>query len=616
MRETIRYLFDKGYKDTDNRAIVEDGSIIYPSSNGVYEKNGKLKSFKEDTQSYAYGGSRAFNLGKNAIGFLGTNVTSGKATGNMIQGIGRSLWFVGNAVTSGVKIYNNTSQTVIGNLSSIPQLAKYNGSGWDSPYQVGLSAQVTAPELILTNDSTRGGDFAGIINGSISCRLARERDGTVSIASENSNVVTGKGDSVYVTVPAIPADDSDTWYLYFTFHGEGSLQSHWLFPIEMLETQLDTTDTPVLYTDGNAKAKVVSQHASTQASRKIEVEFYSNDLLLLAPSEDNYPLGACKFIAQLGNVMLGIGTGSDNTGLDISFPNNHQAYTPDWREWFAEEPVAIAQDPENGFIWVLGHSSVYQLIWSGAESQSAPVIIRQVTSKYGAIGEGCAVVVNGDLYFISSGNLPVRITPDRKIDDTFGRHIKDSINTWDSTTQAGYYESLNSVVWMNGTTSFQWQIDNQIWGAPCTTTRQGYAMFDYDGGLYFCDYNSGFKTRQWNSGGNPAWSFVSSFRGGEKAPLNLKDIIETRAIVGADLSHGNDTVTLTAFKDFDTSSGVTIRSFTGADGTLGSTKIIERQFSEKHDYETISIKASGTKGGQTVYLVSVEVDIHEIDRVS
>ena len=611
MKDEILYQYENGYFNSGDDVRREDGCMIAPSSNVLYSRDRKPISLKALSNFLTHGGSKSFVLDDDLIGFLGTNSTSNRGIGNIIQSVGKSLWFVGNSVTNGVKVNIPSTDTeiVVGSLSSIPQLSKWNGIGYDTPVQVGLAEQEDLPELILTTTATQGASFTGIITGSISVRLARKRDGTISIASPPSNVVTGDSNTVYVTVPAILADGSDEWVLYFTYRGRGSTFYHLMFPITIPEDELDGTVSPVLYTSGNAKAKVVSAHASTQANRKIEIEFYDNDLLLLSPFDDYFSADSCKFLFQLGNTMCLVGTGEFNTGFDVSKPSNFEAYAPEDRDWLAEEPIAIANSADMGFVWILTKHCVYQAVWTGAKSETAPVSLKQRSSIFGAIGESACVSVNGDLYFLSSGKTPIRISPEGVIDKEFGNNVKNAFSAFTTSTVLAFDEATNSVVFIDGTTALAFQIDNGVWSAPLTLGATSIdSAFSYNGSLYVCYYSGSYTSKKFNGSGDLDWNATSNFRTG-KGGLALKDIIEGRLIAESESS--SYTITVKAYKDFSTSASVTLFSYTGS--AVG-TKINTQQYVEKYDYETISARVEGTKGGQTIHLVALNVDVHNIER--
>lgn len=738
-KELLNFTYRGGYFNANDSVEIPEGALIVPSSNVIYNKRGRPISVKDLTLIGSYGGSRAFTLDSSLVGFLGIDNTSNVGIGNMFQGVGKNLWFVGNSLNDSVKAYSSypssptamqiggtnqvetvtvtagagasgtisfeingvnvggggvalncpvligDSATVVAtkmlvviqadttldddyfatrssasisitdkelrandvtlsitlddadgtgvtfgastntaagaldtaaNLSTTPQLAKWNGTGWNTPVQVGLAVQDDAPQLVLTTDSTRDAYFDGILTGSTSARLARKRNGTVSIASGASNIVTGDTDSVYVLIPDYPEDGSlqseRIWVLYFTYKGKGSLASHFMFPIEIPESKLDGSDAlGWTSTQGNARIKVIEQHASNIANRKIEVEFYDNDLLLLQPYDDYFSAGACKFIRPLGNVMCLIGSGTDSTAFDVSFPNFREAYPPDWRDWFSEVPVSVADASEQGMLWILTANTTYQAIWTGATQETAPVILRQVTSKYGAIGAGASISVNGTLYFLSKGKTPIRISPDGEGDINFGNNVINAFSTFDSTTQVGFDEANNSIVWACGSTIITFQIDGQLWGSLGTLSAPSIdAFFNLSGVLYATGYaSSAYKSYSYNTGtGTLAWNATGAFQTG-KSWLNLKDIIESRVVVEADAQPY--TITVEAYKNFVASNPASMYTYTP---TVTTVSISPRVLLEKRDYESISIKTSGTKGGQSVHNASIIVDIHGIER--
>lgn len=741
-KEELKFSYREGYYNCEDTIEIPEGAMIPSSSNVIYNRKSRPISKKKDLFVNTVGGTRVFPLDANLIGALGRDITTNRGIGNIFQGYGKSLWFVGNSLTNSVRAWNNfTTPVAIGgvnqvetvtvtaaatanktitvrvtsinlpsspldiavavlngdttsqvatkiktafqasvsltgvfypqvssasvsitdklihaddvtlaiilqnangsgvtfgastnttagsldyeaSLSSTPQLAKWDGAKWLSPVQVGLAVQSTAPQLVLTSASTRDAYFDGIITGSTSVRAARKRGGTISIASPPSNVVTGDHDTSYVYMPPY-ADDGSAysdriWVLYFTYKGKGSQAAHFEFPIEIPETKLNGMETSGwTSTQGNARIKIIEQHATTQANRKIEVEFYDNDLLLLEPFDDYYSAGSSKFIAPLGNVTCLIGTGTDSTGFDVSFPNFREAYSPEWRDWFSEVPVSIASASELGMFWVLTANTVYQAIWTGATEETAPVVLRQVTSKVGAIGEGCSVSVNGVLYFLSRNKIPVRISSDMEIDIEFGAKVKNAFSSFDSTAQVGWDGATNSIVFSYGLVSIAYQIDTDKWSSLCTigvadTITSIEACFTINGLLYGSFYDSSeFKIYQYNAGsGTINWNAQAAWQLG-KSGLLLKDIIESRIISEADAQPY--TITVAASKNYDTSSAATLYTHTS---TVTIPKISPRKLLEQIDYDTISVKCSGTTGGQTVHLVSILADIHEIERES
>lgn len=728
-KETLTFTGEKGYINNSNSIDVEDGTLISPSSNVIYTKNGKCVSLKGLLNTYGIGGSRASVLDQNLIAFMGNNNTTQKAVGNIIQGVRKSLWFVGNGLSNTIRAFNISSSLYIGgvlqsktftinvgasgtgtidvqvnsdyisgapiitsvlvtsgdttstvaskiltalravtaitdvyymkrssnvitftqksllgfdltlgigvnayatgvtsssstvttgsrdnlaDLSSTPQFCRWLGSSWGNPLQVGVPQTEDACDIDVTTTSTQSAEFSGIVTGSRSVRCALKRYESVGIASPPSVLITTTtGCTLLVTIPPKDIDGSmigdNKWLLYFTYSGLGSTSTHKLFPLEIDEAELSGYVDAVVHTQGNAKYKVVSQHETDQAQRVVEVEFYDNDLLLVDPFEDYYPLDSCRFLAKLGNVMCGIGTGDDNTGFDVSYPNNHEAFTPDWRDWFSEVPVSISQEQELGYFWVCGANTTYLASWTGVTTSSAPVLLKKVSTIYGAIGQGGCVSVNGVLYLLSNGKTPVRMTPDGNVDYNFGVRVINEFSSYDSTTQLIWDESTNSVLYICGTTCMAYQIDGNKWSAPCTLEGTIDCGFSLNGNAYLCYYNSGYATYKYNAGTDKNWVLATNFRGGNS--LLLKDIIEVKSIFSAE-SSGN--VSFYASRDFTTS----VANLLFTEKIKSGNFITVRRQPYSNDYDTIQLKLTGTKGGQSVHLIQLDVDVHNIQRVT
>lgn len=614
MQKEIPIKYSDGLYDNSDQINIPTGALLPSSNNVIYNRSRKLTSLLDAaTFLSSKGASKVFVLDDDLLGLLGVDNTTGKGRGSMLQSTGKSLWFVGNSVSNGAKILipSTGTQTTIGDLSSIPQFAKYTGSGWGTPVQVGLSEQEDLPELILTSDDTRGSDFAGINTGSFSARLAKKRDGHISIASAPSNIVTADEDSMYVTIPAMDVDGSSEWVLYFTYAGFGSQYQHKMFPMFIPEDELDGTTSPTLHTKGNAKYKVVSQHASDQSQRKLEVEFNDNDLLLLEPFDDNFAADSCKFMAQLGNIMCLIGTGTGNTGLDLSKAGDFEAYSPDDRQWFSEEPLAVSHNPEYGFTWVAGKHTINQLRWTGAQDE--PITMQTKTSIYGVIGENAMCSINGVLFFMSAGKTPIMITPDGELNKEIGTPIKNAFSSYDSTTVVVYDEDTNSVLFICGQVCYALQLDylsEKVWSAKGTIAgalANIDCAFSYNGHTYLCTYfHAVYSTYIYNSSGDLNWNADSTFQSGDT--LSLKDIINIRLL--AESPSQPYTITAYLAKNFGTSY-TSVATLSGA--ATGITIGVETRL-ERLDYETVSLRVSGTKGGQTIHFSNLVADIHSIER--
>lgn len=755
MNQQIPIDFSKGYHDTGEPINAPNGSLISPSTNILYTKQGKPISAKNNLlvgEEAGEGGTRAFTLDNNLVAFLGNNDTTEKANGVALLSSNKDLWFVGNNLSNSVRVSDSfssflpiggTSQlenisvslsavsiSIAGdvdliftganianspvtvtvnanladtatdiatalveeanqesditdnyfvyrdgftiylldkqirandatlnmeiasgtatevndvatsttstsgsldysaNLSTVPQVAKWNGTGWNNPVQVGLAPEDTAPSMSLTSPTTKGAEFTGLLTGSFSAKVARKREGVISIASPKSEVLTADANTMYLTIPLYPEDGSvltdRSWALYFTPSGRGSQDSHLLFPIYIRESVLSGYEgTDYFESFGQCKVKLISSSTTLQADRILEIEFNDNELLLIQTFDDYFSLDSCKFLQPLGNVMCGIGTGTNQTGFDVSYPNNRQAYPTQYRDWFKEVPISIATSAELGMFWIMGTNTIYQAVWTGASTESAPVIIREISSKYGVIGEGASTSINGFLYFVSKGRIPVRVSPNGEIDDSFGNSVLNYFNTYSSSlTQVGYDEELNTVFFINGTQALGFQIDTQLWTSPVDLLTSAYgldvtAAFSLNGKMHYCamkDSLTALSTLKFDSDtlvdDTIDWRMVSNFYTGNNG-VNLKDLIEMRAIVES--KNYTDTLDFKAYKNFEQSMGlITLFSKDVTENTF----ITIRELLESLDYESIAIVIDGNKFRQTVQSVLITMQNHNIERYS
>lgn len=510
------------------------------------------------------------------------------------------------------------------NLSVVPQRAKFDGTNWCNPTQVGVPELDIEPQLVLTTSATKSANFTGKIVGSISCKAALKREGTIGIASPSSNVVTGDNNSVYVYVPPYPEDGSlytdREIVLYFTYTGRGSQASHLMFPIFIPETKLDGKEANGWeVSKGNARIKVISQHPADINQRIVEVEFLNNDLLILDTFDDYFQASPCKFISQLGNVVCLIGSDDDRRGFDVSYPDNRQAFPVDWRDWLRDEPISIADGSEQGFIWILGSYSVTQAIWTGATQQTAPVVLKEITTKYGAIGESASVSVDGFLYFLSRGKTAVRVSPSGELDILFGAKVQNYLKDFTSDTVLGYHEDTNTVYFICNNSMIGYCVDLDIWTSPIDTLPNPVitlpaveSAFSLNGKMHYCSFEeeptSSYSTYRLDSGSvDNNWIYKSNFKFGSRG-FNLKDIIEIRAIIESDVA---DTYTFQALKNFKSAgSPINLFSYT----STPDTQVTVRRLLESRDYETISMIVHGNKAGQTVHNIMCTVDNRGIER--
>lgn len=638
MREVLTFTFEDGYYNAGTNVQIPEGAILPVSSNIVYTLEGTPVSFRGFSTVMANGGTRSFVLDENTVGFLGSiNTTPDPdvyvaGVGNIIQGVEKSLWFVGNELTNGVKIIDISDATTTNtfNLDDTPQVAYWQPatSDWGTPMQVGLPEFLDSetPTLEVTSSSTRSTGFDGLVKGSRSVRVARKRHEVVSVATASSPVVTASetGDSLLISIPVLPSDGSavadNSWIIYCTLKGQGSTSLHFQFPIEIPEASLRSGGSTATVTDGNAKAKVIKQSTADQNNRIVEIEFNDNELLPDNPDDDTFAPGVCKFLAKLGNVMCAIGTGTDLTGFDVSYPNEYQAFPPDWTDWFAEVPVGVAPQEDMGFFWVATTNNTYIARWTGVTEGSAPVIIEKISNTIGSIGDGAMTTVNGVLYMLANGKLPVAISPDGQVNSVFGSRVKNYFTSFNNTTQVTYDGASDTVIFACGTSALGYQVSTDKWTAPITLGADSVlSMFAYEGQAYMCTFASGaYSTKLWGGGTSPTstWILAGAFQFGQSGRA-LKDIIQVETILSHTVSDaGNSVINVRAYKNYDTATTYNLASETVASPVAGASLISVRKYAESLDYDAISARISGSLGGVVIHSTMFTVDVHSIERLT
>lgn len=634
MREVLNYTFENGYYNSGTNVQVPEGALLPVSSNIVYNLEGTPMSFSGFSTALAtLGGTRAFSLDETYVGFLGTTSTAG--VGNIIQGVEKSLWFVGNDLGNGVKIVNSSTGSTVDTftLDDTPQIAYWDTatSSWSTPVQVGLPEFLDSetPSLEVTSSSTRSTGFDGLVKGSRSVRVARKRKEITSVATASSPVVTASetGDSLLVSIPVLPSDGSavadNSWIIYCTLKGQGSTSLHFQFPLEIPESILKTSSppvTPTIVVEGNAKYLVKKQSTTDQNNRVVEIEFNDNELLPENPDDDTFAPGVCKFLAKLGNVMCAIGTGTDLTGFDVSYPNEYQAFPPDWTDWFAEVPVGVAPQEDMGFFWVASANNTYLAKWTGVTEGSAPVVIEKISNTVGCIGEGALTTVNGVLYMLTNGKLPAAISPDGQVNTVLGSRVKNYFSSFNDTTQVSYDGTTDTVIFACGTSAIGYQVSTDKWTAPVTLGSTVTALFSHNGLAYMCN-NAGtnFVTKLWGGGTAPTnstWILAGAFQFGQSGRA-LKDIIQVETILSHTIADaGTSVINIRAFKNFDTSTLYNLATESVASPVAGASLISVRKYAESLDYDAIAPRINGTLGGVVIHSVMFTVDVHSIERLT
>jgi hypothetical protein len=567
----------------------------------IYRENGILESFGGFTNINSQGDERAYTL-EDGWGIIGG--------GNVIESFGRCLLFVGSGTLKVLLPVVSSSVQTIGSASSIPQISVLSGGSYLAPRQMGLSPQGTAP--LLSEPSVLGAGFSGKITGSIAMEIARRRSitGALSIASPSSNVIQITGKSVYVQIPTMPSDGSDYWRLYPTEQGGGSLGNFLQFPIEIAES--DVAGGTVNGTYGNAVV------ASTGVSRVIEIEYQDNDLLPLSPVNDYFPAQAADFIEKLGNYTLLIGT---NSGLGIwpSVANNPEAYDP-LDVQFLPEPVVGIVKPHDGYLFVICRNSIHIVMASGAV-EGSPIVIRPVYQLKGIATGKAACAIGDELYLMSSGGMPFRLTPDGQYDDSFSLPVRGyfTAHGWDmSDVTVAYHENPNTVLFCYGSQIMCFHLDNQnrmsAWSPPVVTTdcvspgkpsgivRSAYTQ---NGNAYLI-FN--------NSGSYSTWQFDTQNAGSswiiQTADFFLDDKLAWKDIIGGKVSYRMNGTGLTAC-NAKAYQGVTV-SLNVPNPAFGSDAVSDYIPMNVYDFVSTNLNITGSGLQNRIYGFEFDVVTHRI----
>lgn len=520
--------YSQGYVSNFPLVKLPQASLLPGSRNLIFRGPGMLESFKGfnntfDGGSAWAGGSISLLVGR-GWGTLGTNESGDLGSGNLIEFVGRSLWFVGTGTAKTVQSLPGatplTSYT-LGTATSIPQICVLNSAknGYQAARQVGLNPNTSA--LTLAVPATMGAGFVGKCNGTYGAMVSRIRSstGTKSLPSPISNLIAPVNQTIAATFPSIGSDGSDTWRLYFSPKGFG-VTGPYLYFKDIRETQVqDRSGTDGAITTGtnafssasagftaddvgktitvngagaagatlvttiaayvSATAVTLSANAGTTVAaatwtaqalingtnRTIELEFYDTELGAEQPPTSNFPAQACLFMAAIANCMLLIGS-YEGLGVQCSLPNQPEAFPADYVSFLPEPVIGVAGRPQDGYIFIFCQNSIHVALWTGATS-GPPVIVRPLYDTIGIKGQKAACVVGNVLYGQTSAGKPFRITESGEIDIYFGLRIEKDMESWDSSLTAVSYDELHRVVaYANGTTILCYHIDLDVWSAP------------------------------------------------------------------------------------------------------------------------------------------------------
>lgn len=388
--------------------------------------------------------------------YVGSTLIEGK--GSFFSDIGKSLWFIGagrpniegDRIAEGV--FASTELQVAIAVNGVYSAA--------TTYDAGLP-QPSSPDIGII--STPGFGFTGLIEGPISCKLARLRltTGARSVASKTSAVVNPQKKTVRVTFP-LPSQGQDYWAVFFTQSGFGGVGLHYR---AAYQDSLDISEATVA-------AGVIDGIA-----RSLEFDFKDGDLIPEEAYIDDYPPPAGTHAVRLANVMCVLGAYGDSTAPvtasdpgtvgAISLPNFYESYKPRYLVYFPEQIIDVMARPTDEYAYVGHRNCVTALQYVGVQDGPA-VAVSMVWPDIGIAKPHNWCQVHGLLHAFQAKGGPVRMLPDGSPDYSFAAPVRRYMRDWtvDETIVGSHPDSL-SVVYFNGREALSWSLQAQKWSPPC-----------------------------------------------------------------------------------------------------------------------------------------------------
>lgn len=395
-----------------------------------------------------WGGLKDYNVGSIAI----------EGKGSFFSDIGKSLWFIGSGQPNieGIPIapgvFASTELQV-----SIAVNGVYSAA---NTFDAGLP-QPSTPDIGII--STPGFGFTGLIQGPVSCKIARLRltTGARSIASPTSAVINPQKKTIRVTFP-LPAQGQDYWAVFFTQSGFGGVGLHYR----------------VAYQDSlDIAESVVAAGIIDGIPRSLEFDFKDGDLIPEVAYIDDYPPPAGTHAVRLANVMCVLGAYGDSTAPvtaadpgtvgAISLPNFYESYKPRYLVYFPEQIVDVMARPTDEYAYVGHRNCITALQYVGVQDGPA-VAVSMVWPDIGIAKPHNWCQVHGLLYTFQAKGGPVRMMPDGSPDYSFAAPVRRYMRDWtiEETVVGSHPDSL-SVVYFNGREALSWSLQAQKWSPPC-----------------------------------------------------------------------------------------------------------------------------------------------------
>lgn len=236
-----------GFTSADPTTSIPKDSLITGSQNLMYRGVDELETvggFRRVT--YGGIGNRGGDISQIVgSGWAAIGDTLDEGAGNIVEFVGRSLWFTGVGDITVFMPGITAAPQALGNSPSqnfIPQVVALNDAknGYTVPFQVGLLDQLTAPTLIVSPTP-----LLSKLNGTYSVQLTWFRDATggESLPSPPSNVVQFSNQTGILKFPLSTnaPNPRDRWRVFCTASGFGAIGGYF-FLREVPERRVNLED--------------------------------------------------------------------------------------------------------------------------------------------------------------------------------------------------------------------------------------------------------------------------------------------------------------------------------------------------------------------------------------
>jgi hypothetical protein len=381
------------------------------------------------------------------------------ASGSLFQDIGASIWGIGSGQPHLAGDSTPFAQLQLSSLLKV--LIAVNGSYTNAAsgaFVAGLS-QPSSPTVAVMD--TPGAGYTGLIDGSVSFKLARVRlsTGARSIASLTSSVVVPAKKTVRVTFP-LASTGQTYWNLFATQQGFGGVGVHYQLAYN---GNLDIAET------------LIASSTVDGIARSLEIDYRDGDLESTEAYVNDYPPPAGTQAARVESSMVVFGCYSDSvsspsnstpgTCAAVSLPNYPESYKPRHILFFPEPVVTVLSRLIDSYCYVLCRNSTHAVQFVGWRDDLPSCTITTVSPEVGVQHPHNVTQAYGRLFMWTENAGMVAMNPDGSLDYQFGAAIRKYTKSWTDAV-VGFDPLTRSVTCSNGTIMFMFCMQSGNWSSP------------------------------------------------------------------------------------------------------------------------------------------------------